>query len=153
MLTTIKDITLKIINKVLFDLNWGVLEFFNGVSFIGFGISLLFTPIGQDTLAHSIPSSSFISGPNVICIIMILFGVLKIWALVFGSVQVRKWIAFVATFSWGFLLVVFVTPPYKPTAIFFILELTLFTLWIFIRLVLRHRAERLLDPRDPYLNL
>lgn len=139
-------------DKVLWNVNYGVMEFFNGVSFIGFGVAVYLTQSAMRVVENAIPSGPTPQTTMTICTIMILFGALKIWALVWGSIRLRKWIAFIAMFSWGFLLVVFTTPPYKPTAIFFILELTLFTLWIFIRLVLKHRAERLLDPRDPYSN-
>jgi hypothetical protein len=142
------------INVILWDIHYVSIEVFNSVSLIGFGISILLTPASQKIIRDSLPDSvvSNFSPLVLVSYVMIFVGIVQMFALRYSSIKIRKWITFFSIFFWGFLLVIFTEPPYKPTAICFIVELTAFNLWSFIRLVLKHRSQRLLDPRDPYGN-
>lgn len=143
-----------IIHALFWEVDYKAFEVFNGVTILILGVSFFFLRSSQYIVSQAEINSVF-AFPTyyTIAVIMVIFGVLKVYAISQGRLVARKWLALAGTFMWGFLFTVFLTPPVKPSSIVFILILVAFSMWAFIRLVLEHRGRRLLDPRDSFRNL
>ncbi len=141
--------------EALFILFWEIdytaFEVFNGFTIFILGVSFWFLRSSQSIIAISTVDIG-LNLVYAISVFMIIFGTFGMLSLTRRSVIMRKWAALVGVFIWGFLFTLFSTPPIKPTSIIFISVLTGFSIWAYIRLVLKHRGKRFLDPRDSYNN-
>ena len=139
------------IKFILWNIEYTAYELFNGVVMLALGTSLL---LGMFVDRIEVLSDGTISPPFIffIAMFMILFGIGKVYAISRHKIAMRKWLALVGTFLWGFLFVAFNQSPVTPVSILFITIFILFSMWCYIRLFLKHKGKRLLDPTDSFKN-
>jgi hypothetical protein len=133
------------VHHLLFELDYRIVEIFNGIAFALIGVVLAFE---IDQIFHFFQFTDGIT--PYLGGVFALLGAAGLVTYFRGPIRIRMGIAFASMFMWAFLLVVLSEYPVRPVLIVLVLELTLFTMWTYIRLTLDRRAERLLDPRDPY---
>ncbi len=139
--------------RILFlDVDYKGFEVFNGIVIFVLGCAFIFLNSSRVILTSSLSYFPYSEVIYSISSIMIIFGVLKIIAIIRNDVFLRKWLAFVSSFLWAFLFVIFSNRDIKPTSIVFMIVIILFSMWAYIRLVVIHRGQRLIDPRDPFEN-
>lgn len=150
----LQKVTLKErLHDFLFKFDYGVIELLNGVLFTGFGAILLIGNRDTSALARAITGTPIeYNGINIVAFIMLAFGLVKFYALLRGSLKMRRNVGFFGCFIWTTVIVLMSEQTSAPAGIFFYSVMTIFSVWTFVRLVMRHNAHRLLDPRDPYAN-
>lgn len=137
---------------LFWEIEYTAMEVFNCVTLFCLGLSFFTTIFSKTILVASLGAKNGLHFVYLIGGIMVLFGAFGLLNIINSRVLMRKWFALGGTFMWGFLFVTFSNPPIKPTSVVFIAVLVMFSMWTFIRLVLKHRAQRLLDPRDSFKN-
>lgn len=150
MFTSLYNLCRRGFSAFLWRYDYDVIELLNGLTAIGLGIVLYLSPTDGYALGYGLHSLPFTVTVNFVAFILVLLGVWKVAALRYGTLNHRKWLTFAMIFIWAFIAVLFSEGPFKNIIIFFIGELSLFSVWAFIRLVLKHRIERYIDPRNPY---
>lgn len=138
------------VSLFLWKLEYDLVELLNGLNFFGLGLLMLFSQRDSFAITKALSNVPFIFSIKVLAIANILIGILKIYALKKMSIRSRKWFMFIAVFIWAFYTVLFEEGQYRNIVILLTAELSLFSLWAYIRLVIKHRGQRLLDPRDKF---
>lgn len=139
--------------RVLFlDVDYKGFEVFNGLTMLVMGVAFIFLNSSKVILTASLAYFPYSAVIYTISSVMIIFGILKMIAISRNIVAFRKWLALVGAFMWTFLFVIFSNRDVKPTSTVFMLVIIVFSTWAYIRLVLIHKGQRLIDPRDPFDN-
>ena len=138
------------LSAFLWKFDYDVIELMNGVTFLGLGLVMIFSPRDAFAISAGLSHLPFVASISALGVLNILLGIWKLWALKSGTIRHRKWLTFSMSFVWAFYTLLFAEGAYRTLIIFFTGELCLFSMWAYIRLVIKHRSQRLLDPRDKY---
>lgn len=133
--------------RFLWRYEYDIVEVINAFTGLGLGI-LFFLHVGPYTDSSTPPA--FGIDPNLLGVVSVAFGFLSLVAFTHRSIRLRKWSTLTHVFLWAFYAILFQQGMTRPFLGFILTELSLFSLWAYVRLVIRHRAQRYLDPRDAY---